>query len=134
MSFNYVDGSIFYTSRGVISAQNNYCCNPSSRQSILTRAQLKLEKVLSQQMHVASIWNSGYKSCMLKACFRTHMDLAEPHLLKLIKYACVLCPLRNQKDSASTVRKQLETKLETTCCSSLGGVCCLYAIVLIGPV
>lgn len=125
MSFNCVHRwqrttpSVFYTFNkgwGVLSAQNNCFSTPSSRQSILTRAQLKLHKGAC----------TGCKSWMLKAGFRTDRESARATFVELIIYVCDLWPLKivNTMPQYILYRKQLEAV----------PVCCLCIPVSVCPV
>ena len=60
----------------VVSVQNNFFSSPSNRQSVVTRAQSKLDEGAFLVDAVASIRNSRYKSWMLKTIYRTYKESA----------------------------------------------------------
>ena len=125
MSFNRVTKEYsfcflrFNKGWSVVSVQNN--C-PSSNQSIMLCIRnfkekkipnQRLKMVLPQQMYVASIIISGYKSWCSKpfteptrSRVQTTRSQPELPLLKLIKCACDLWPFRNWEDAASRTQQQ----------------------------
>ena len=105
----------------------------SSRQSILTGAQLEFEDGSFQQTCVTSIRNSRYKSWMLKAGTEPTRFSHSRFCRSLLNMHVTFDLSEIEEMMLQQARKQLETELETTL-HSFGDVCCLYTAVLVSPV